>query len=325
MAKDLTYTNGVIAVKENKLLGDRLFKLCDVTAEEAFRTVTESGFGRGAEVTGVQDFEKLLSADEADIDAFIREYAPTDAEKEYLLSPRDYHNAKAAVKAKYLGEEADKMLAPDGLYSAREIVSCVNDGDLSPLDSELAAAVEEAEKFIAKAQEAGDSPAGAEIGAIFDRALYRRLFKACRRNSFLKEQLAAKADMNNILVCMRSDSFDFARGNFFAGGKLSENTLLGIFSEKDKERALDGTEYKDFYLGCLEAKQSGKPMTEGERTLESFETLTLQKRKYELTKSQPFLYYIFRRRAENANLRILFVCLAAGMDERGVRSRLRVF
>ena len=40
-------------------------------------------------------------------------------------------------------------------------------------------------------------------------------------------------------------------------------------------------------------------------------------------RNQPFLYYVFRRRAENADVRILFVCLLAGMKDYEIKARLR--
>ena len=41
MQKSLDYINGVIAAKEVNLLGDKISKLCDMTAEDAFRAVSE--------------------------------------------------------------------------------------------------------------------------------------------------------------------------------------------------------------------------------------------------------------------------------------------
>ena len=101
MGKDLNYTNGVIAVREKYLLKDKILKLCETSAEDALRSLLESGFGKGVEISSVYDYEKLVAADEKSIDEFIREYAPSRAETEYLLSPRDFHNAKALVKAIY--------------------------------------------------------------------------------------------------------------------------------------------------------------------------------------------------------------------------------
>ena len=66
MQKSLDYINGVIAAKEVNLLGDKISKLCDMTAEDAFRAVSESRFGTGAEAVSVYEYEKLLFADERD-------------------------------------------------------------------------------------------------------------------------------------------------------------------------------------------------------------------------------------------------------------------
>ncbi|MDE7214482.1 MAG: hypothetical protein K2N68_01415, partial [Clostridia bacterium] len=68
---------------------------------------------------------------------------------------------------------------------------------------------------------------------------------------------------------------------------------------------------------------AGLPMTEAEKFLDGFELDFLAKKKYELKNTQPFLYYVFRRKAENANVRILTGGLLAGMDERGIKRRLR--
>ena len=143
--KSLTYTNGVIAVREKYLLKDKIFKLCEGSAEDALRSVSESGFGKGTEVSSVYDYEKLIAADEAAIDEFIREYAPSAVEMEYLLSPRDFHNTKALIKALHLNLDTDGLLAPDGLYSVAEILECIKSGKTEKLNKELQQAIKTVE------------------------------------------------------------------------------------------------------------------------------------------------------------------------------------
>lgn len=322
MAKDLLYTNGVIAVKEKSLLKDKIFKLCDSGAEEVLRTVSESGFGKGAEAASVYEYEKLVSADEADIDGFIREYAPSRAEAVYLLSPRDFHNAKAAVKAHFLNLNTENMFAPAGLISVEAIVDCVNSGEYAALGKVLGEAVKEAASAFSEETQAEIS--GAEIGMIFEKALYRHLNETCAKNRLLKKLLTAKADMTNILTALRSNE-EGAEKSYVTGGKLTEKQLKSLFHE-DREKAVKafrGTPYYDFVKKCIEDRAAGLPLTAAERISESYETEYFAEKKYELQKSQPFLYYVFRRRAENANVRILFVCLLAGMQESEIKRRLR--
>lgn len=335
MSKDVLYTNGIIAVREQSLLKDKILKLCEGSAEEAFRILSDSGFGKGAEAVSAHEYERLLSADEADLDGFIREYAPTNAEREYLLSPRDFHNAKAAVKAEYLklsAEQTAPLFAPDGIYTAAHIVSAVKNGVTSALNGELAEAIKNAAELFSENEENSENEtekevAGAEIGIIFDKALYSHLFKACRRNLFLKKCIAQKADMLNILTALRAQTPEYAEVNYVCGGNLKEKQLNSLFGENGaiNENALEGTSAEEFFRTCLKQKNAGLPMTEAERWLDSLETRLLAEHRYELKKTQPFLYYVFRRRAENANLRIVFVCLLAGMEERQIKSRLREF
>lgn len=319
MAKDVIYTNGVIAVKENKLLGEKIAKLAESNADDAFRMIVESGFGKGAAFSSVYEYEELIQSEERDLDAFIGEYAPSEVEKEYFLSPRDFHNAKAVVKGLYLNEPCDKMLAPDGLIPAEELKKAIAEGEYGNLPDGLKEAVEECNKLI----EENESVSGADIGVIFDKAAYAELFLKCSRNSFLKRALAAKVDMSNILTAMRSADYEHAEKSFFRGGKLKEEHLQNIFG--DDGHALDNTPYKEFYRLCMEAKKGNLPFTEAERAFDTYETKLLYAKRHELKNKQPFLYYVLRRRAEIADVRILFVCLMAGMQSKDIKKRLRSY
>lgn len=321
MAKDFLYINGVIAASEKYLLKDRILKLCEVGAEEALRTVTECGFGSGAEISSVYDYEGLVAADEADIDAFIREYAPSAAEAAYLLAPRDFHNAKAAVKARYTGASVEGLLAPQGLIPVDVILGAVKEGDFRPLGKILGGAVRAAVDLLS---EENAAHSGAETGIIFERAQLEYLFGACARNKLLKKLLQDKADMTNILTALRAGEPEYAEKCFVPGGRLTVKQLLGLFGE-NREGALDGTQYSEFVKKCFADKSAGLPLTAAERLFESYEGQYLAANRYELQKNEPFLYYVFRRRAENANVRILFVCLLAGMKEGEIKKRLRIF
>lgn len=323
MSKDLLYTNGVIAAREKYLLNDKIYKLCDSGAEEVLRTLSESGFGKGAEAASVYEYEKLVSADEAAIDEFIREYAPSRAEAAYLLSPRDFHNAKAAVKARFLNLGIENMLAPAGMISVEEIVKCVNSDEYAPLGKVLGEAVKEAVSLFS--DENKTEVSGAEIGIIFEKALYMHLHEACAKSGLLKKFLAIKADMTNILTALRSVEEEYAAKCYVTGGKVTGNRLASLFNEDtDKAaKAFKGTPYYDFVKKCIADKAAGLPLTTAERIFESYETEYFTAKKYELQRNQPFLYYIFRRRAENANVRILMVCLLAGMKDSEIKRRLR--
>lgn len=301
---DTLFTNGAIAVKEKKLLGERLLRLAEMTAEDAFRALLESGFGSGAEeVRSPADSERLCAAEEIALDAFIREYAPSRAILCYLLSPRDFHNAKALVKAERLGTDAGGMLAPEGLYPIKELKEKLAAGEMFP--------------------EIPEEATGAEIGAAFDKALYAHLFSVCK-SGVLKRMLAGKADMLNLLTAFRAPDKEYAEKLYIGGGKLSAKQLEAVFGEGEAAvHAFDGTPYEKFYAECFTARENGVPYTAAERSFESFEAEYFAARRFELQNKEPFLYYVFRRRAEISNVRILLVCLNAGLKEQEIKKRIR--
>lgn len=308
---DINYINGAIAVKESRLLGEKLLRLADSSAGEALRVLAESGFGGGK----AQDAEGMCEAEERALDAFIREYAPSEAEKLYLLLPRDFHNAKAVCKAERTGADVRPMLAPEGLIPVADLIEAVRAEDAGALGEGLAEAVKRARS---------EELSGAEIGAVFEAALFRRLKKALRRRGLLRRLLAERADRTNILTAMRSADFEHAQPFFVEGGTLGEKELSALFdSDMVGGNALKGTPYESYFSLCAKARESKTPFLEAEQALASFEAEYFRDRQCELEGKEPFLYYVFRRRAEIANVRILLVCLGAEMPAAEIRRRFR--
>ncbi len=313
---DHEFINGIIAVKEKQLLGERIARMSGMTAEEAFRVLLEAGFGGDTEAADVHAFERLVEADERDTDAFILRYAPTDAERSYFLAPCDFHNAKAIVKAGSL-EAARPMLAPNGLCSAEEIARFYGNGKGSGLTRGL----EEAISAGKAALEGGAG--GAELGMIFERALYAQLAEACKKRRILKKLIAGRADRLNLLSAFRAKGAS-PKAWFLQGGTLKEADVCLAAQDARKLRMLvGGSELSAFGEALLDAKEGGKPFVAAEKLLASYEADFFAKRRFDLQRELPFLYYVFRRRAENDNVRILFVCLLAGMGEEEVKARLR--
>lgn len=207
MKMDYVYTNGVIAAREKYLLKDRVLKMCESTPDDAFRILMESGFG-GIPADNIYDYEKLVTGEDAALDKFIREYSPSDAESAYFLASRDFHNLKALIKAGYMRTSADKMLAPEGEIPVNTLMECVKNKSYSNLEKELKDAGEKAEAAL------NESASGADIGIIFERALFSYLFRKCVKNRTLKKLLAGKADMTNIITAMRSSDENFFEKSF---------------------------------------------------------------------------------------------------------------
>lgn len=320
MAVALAYTEGVIAVREKYLLKDRVLRLCEMTAGDAFRSLLEYGYGGGAETAqSIYDYEKLIEREERALDEFILEFAPSKADAAYLLAPRDFHNAKALLKARILGENADKMLATRGLVDIATIASCVNAGKYADLADtpELCSACEQVEALLE-----GGVPSGREIGLIFERAQYAFLLRNCRKSRSLKASIVAKIDMTNLLTAFRAVSFEDAATAFIGGGKLKEADIEKAVSDGWKD-GVAFEKYPEFLGLCKAAKEKGAPLTLAEKYRDAFDVEKLAENRYELKRDEPFLYYVLSRKAENANVRIIFALQLLGASEQEMKKRLR--
>ena len=310
----------MIAVKEKSLLGERLKRLCESGADEAFRSLTEYGFGYGAEAATSRDFEQLISSEERAIDAFIKTYAPSEAERSYLLLPRDFHNALAVVKAEFLSLELDKMLSAEGTVPVQKLLNAVQNGETK----ELGILGETIAKAVALFGDEEKQPTGAELGTLFIQAQFKALRKACGRNGAVKRLLRRKADMTNLLTAFRCPSEEVARTLYVEGGTLTPKDLSAVYLDADRiERSFEGSAYWEFVKACLEAKRAGLPFTQAERMLAGSEIDALSRRRFELNGSETFLYYVLRRLVECEDVRVIFVCLNAGMAEADIKKRLR--
>ncbi|MBD5636985.1 MAG: V-type ATPase subunit [Clostridia bacterium] len=311
--KDSAYVSGVIAVKEKKLLKDKLAKMCSMSGEEALRLLLDSGFGGDPSL----DIEDLILADEREIDAFIREYAPTDEVEEYLLSPRDFHNAKAIVKARYLNTDPKPMLGGDGKFDHEEIARLIEAGNTEKLGKELSAAIKEAQTILE-----GENPSGAEVGFLFDKAQFAYLSRVLKKFGVCRKLLVRRVDMTNLLTYFRAENAEEAEKFFVDGGSLTKEKLASVYGGEDAAlKAFEKTDYNPFVKKLVAS--SGGGFMEAERMLESFETDFFAEKPYELSGQGTFLYYIFRRRVENENVRVVFVCLRAGLNEAEIKKRLR--
>lgn len=321
MGMDLSYTEGVIAVRDKYLLKDRVLRLCEMTANDAFRSLLEYGYGGGAETAhSVYDYEKLIEREERALDEFILEYAPSKADAAYFLAPRDFHNAKALLKAKLLGADTQKMLASSGQFDVSVLSNCVSAGDYAAIAS--VPALKEACESVENLAENAETLSGKEIGVIFERATYRYLLDVCRRNGALKRSIVAKIDMTNLLTAFRAPALETLENAFIKGGKLDLADIQNALSENRK----DGEAYRRYpeFLGlCFAAKDRGDPLTMAEKYRDEFDIVRLSENRFELKRNEPFLYYVLRRKAENANVRIIFALQLLGANEQEMKRRLR--
>jgi len=234
--------------------------------------------------------------------------------------PYDCHNAKACLKCHYRGIDATPLMIDAGSVSASDLQAALKQNDAGLLPPHMAGAFADAKEAYQKTADPR------EIDFLLDRALYRDLADAAEAFPFAKEIFGAKADLANILICLR-----LLRSNpLTAEALFSKAVLPGGTLEKDLF-ALAFQEGEGAFLKALAVTPYGKVVADAE-TLTPAE---LEKRADDditsrlfAAKKLPFgaeipLAYLLALEGIIKNIRILLSGRAAGLDGATLLSRVR--
>jgi len=319
---NLIYSNARAKYQENFLMDkERLLRLADCESyAEAIKVLSEVNFGGGVYDAEACDYEAVIRADEEKFYSFLREACPSEQVKEYILSPLDFHNAEALLKAKHLKISEDKMLSLSGTVEVQKLKEKIFSDGVKGLYKELFEAITLAEERLS-----AGSRSGAEISSIFKTCLYKKLVELSKNNDILKEVHSVRADATNVSIALRLRNFKLAKELFVDGGSITEDELK-VLSEESletlKERAKHIKSKIDVSL-AIDAIISNKPLSEFERLSDGYALKLLKTKKYEQSGIIPFLYYCFSKMAEYKNVRIVLLGILNGHDRTLIKRRLR--
>lgn len=232
MLDKFVFQNAKIKHRESKLLPyQTVQRLLDCTkTEDAFKILTEAGFGAGVSVEN-GDFDAMFAAEEANAVAILKEMNVDGALDAFLIQ-YDYLNLKALLKASVTG--AKVYDAPCGKYEIEDLQTSIVAGDTSKLSVYMADAVKSVQKLIA------DEKANPRaIDTLTDRAMYKEISVLVKKSGKLAEEyFIRKIDYTNILTFMRCrklglDQKAFA-DNFIEGGELDIKTFEAVFEATDE-------------------------------------------------------------------------------------------
>ncbi len=315
------YANARAVTAMRNLLGyDRLVRMAEsANAKDAFKILSEVNFGDGT-TSDASEYEALLAAEEQKLTSFIREVSPNEKLTRFLLAPKDYHNAQALMKAKFLKTDAAPMLTEEGLYKTELLKEKIFADDYDEFPSPMAEALAKADVLFVS----GEAD-GRKIDVLFKKALYRQLRELSDSDRLLGEIYRVKADAANIATALRSRDFQEAKLQFVGGGRLGEDELK-ILCGESVETIAEKFRYsplKDLVFAATEGFSEGKPLSGFERLADGYALAQLKKERYNDEGYRPFLLYCYYKTAELTNVRIVMSCLSNQIFGSDIKSRLR--
>lgn len=316
MQKDILFIDAACKSREKFLLGhDKYMRLIDADCfSDALKLLREYNFGKSADENA--DLSQVLYAEEEDLIAFIKEYAPNTGVHNYFLLPYDFLNAEALFKCKKLGLDEEKYLTHEGILTIDDIKKAL-DGKKSPIP-EMDNALKQAELLF----EDGKTPTGAMVDTVFERNKYAAIKRTCKDES-AAELIKREIDFKNISIILRSADLSEYESLKLPYGTLTKKQEKALMS-KDKEQILQafkGNVYYDFLKDAV--NNIGNPLTAYEKKAESYNLLKLKETRFFNKGTEPYLLYVSYRKADVKNVRLILLSLRSGVDKAILKDKLR--
>lgn len=319
----LIYSNARVKVMENTFLtSEKITRMVFAEQlEEGVKILTESGYGGGSAQEG--DYEAMLAAEEARVDAFVAEAAPQESGMASFAMRNDYHNAKALTKAKYAHAQVEpETLAPRGTIALDKLQEAIVTDHYADLPREMAQALQTIDSEFAR---------GAHrprlIDAELDKAAYRDISAYARKckSKLLTQYWQITIDLGNISSFLRcraigKDARYFKEG-FIEGGTLSQEKFLSVYDQPSDVFA-ERLRYTDYRGEIAETAAKGD-MVAFERAWDNKLLDLFKDNRNDLFTLAPLAGFYVGKKIEIKTVRMILTLLKIGADKSEIKRRLR--
>ena len=319
---DFLYASARIRALEAKLIGrEQLLALCSGTEDDVLSALAEAaGVSPAARGSELDPEDALLTVLKEGV-AMVSASVPNPAITHFIEYPYDCHNIKVYLKCSILGIDPTAFFIDAGSLPVKALLAALQENNLAALPKELAAATLAAKEAYAKT---GDPR---EIDFLLDRALFADLLGETSDFPFAKELVSARADLTNLLICLR-----LLRGN-------GKETAVALFQKSmlpagslNEEFFLTGLGEGECALLALVAKTPYAAVANGadkctlaeiEKRADDYITARLKE-----VKRMPFgaeipLAYLYALEGAVKNLRMILAGKKAGLAADALLARVR--
>lgn len=324
----LLYSNARIKSMENSLVSPlQMGRLLDCeTFSDAVKMLSEFGYTGGTAADDGVSYENLLAAEKAAATDFFRENIFKKSGLETMLAPSDWHNLKAALKARY-GKVKDLSLLvyPDGNVSLETIRKAV-DGD-EEAAKELSAEMNGVINAVA-AEFSESEPSGRRIDVVSDKAMYREIFATLKKSSSpcLVRYFALQVDLLNLKNLYRSKKLRLEKEqfseSFVPGGKLKEELLTEGFeiSQEEFEKKIEAV-FPEAVKIVKEFSDGNFPKAEA--TADNMLLKIFKDDRNDMFSVAPIAGFYLAKLTELKSVKLILAAKKNGVDKQQLRVRLR--
>ena len=314
---DYAYAVARIRANEVKLLTKQDLDglLLSGSAEQCMSRLSDKGWGSNAR-GGVGTEGELLGAEYDRMWELIKELAPDMDVFRFITVKNDYHNLKAALKARLAVTDWEHMRITPCDVSAEDMTKAVSEKQFDLLPGDMAEAADEAYDALVTWVD------GQMCEMILDRAALNASLKEGRKQGGLAEKLAMlDVFAADIRIAYRSAMMKKSP----ASVRRSLAEYPGMDINQMSLRAAEGVGALKEYISDMDrdaAEALEKGLGQFEKLVGMRREKLLEQHKYDTLGPAPLITYIIRRESEISDVRLILAGLRNGVDPERIRSML---
>ena len=324
--KSYPFAAANIKAKELKLVTrEKLNRIAEAkNAEEAYRALSETGYGMGEACT--DDFERLIRREIKTAYEYVKKVAPDASALDLYLIRSDYHNLKVLLKLSLKKEPFESTaLKENGTLPVEVLKAAVSDKKYDRLPEEMKSALKMLDRQFSVKEDIS------LIGLYLDTAYAAHAMRMVKglQEDFLRNYMAAYADFTNVISFIRLRLLGFGREMLkkvlIQNGKIQEKTFFDVyevgldsishfFARWDYDRAMN-TAFEEF-------RRSGSLFT-FEKARDDYLLNVIKAHKNDVFSIAPSIAYILAKEREADNIRLVMTAKLNGKDAEFVSDRIK--
>ncbi len=264
-----------------------------------------------------EDYGVVLKKAEEDLYALVKEIIDEHNIVEIFVCKVDCYNIKLILKSKIEGKDYKDGLVDGGMLSKEKISSIMDNEKYEELDNMTKNAIVEAKQLYEKTK------MPFIIDAVIDKACFykMKILADQLENKFISKYIEKLIDITNIKTFFRVRKIyknpEIFEASYIEGGKI---TLLN-FMENIK---VDDEYLRDKFLGFSKTMEQAIYNYENlDMFCDNFIMDYMKEAKLKALTIEPILAYVYAKRTEFKNIRIIFTGKLNNMSLEKIKERLR--
>ena len=288
------------------------------TAEEAWRMLTEMGYGAKPDAE-YMDSEALIESELERTNVLIKEVTTDERLTDIFFLGADATNLKLFLKRRLIGADAGGIYAHGGLYESKELMRMVQAKDYKHLPEKMAAAMDRAEAEIAAGR----------ISTIIDQGYIDHALAS--GNAFVTAYFKATCDFDNLIAMARMKALGADEKRLEAllltGGDIDPKAIVKAYQSHMGEgyaKGLPAGEMKAELQKALEEYAQSGDAAALERARDNALMRLASRGKNDIDTIAPVIGFLLAKRQEAKVVRLIMTALRNRLGADVIAERMRM-